>query len=218
MTLSRQYDAWGRLEIGATASGYAFTGREWDAETGLNYYRARYYDPQAGRFISTDPIGLSGGINLYAYVGDDPVNATDPLGLSPQTEQTKCCNLMANGKPNPRNPAGGVCCKDGVYVICVNADWYQKATARMRRCLRVHEQSHIDDLKWIGKPCDKKDPCEQMGLPEDTANDSECRAYLKGYACLSGSKNYLDAFEAIDSLLRMKEFCGLVTQRRMGSR
>jgi uncharacterized protein RhaS with RHS repeats len=43
--------------------------------------RARWYDPQLGRFVSEDPIGLGGGINTYAYVGNSPVNATDPSGL-----------------------------------------------------------------------------------------------------------------------------------------
>jgi len=50
--LSRQYDAWGNLEAGADESGSAFTGREWDPEPGLYYYRARYYEPRVGRFIS----------------------------------------------------------------------------------------------------------------------------------------------------------------------
>jgi RHS repeat-associated protein len=59
----------------------AFTGREWDAETGLYYYRARYYDAKLGRFVSEDPIGFKGGSNLYAYVGNSPVNAVDPFGL-----------------------------------------------------------------------------------------------------------------------------------------
>jgi RHS repeat-associated protein len=57
------------------------TGREFDKETGLYYYRARYYDPMEGRFITKDPIGFIGGINLYIYVQNNPVNIIDPLGL-----------------------------------------------------------------------------------------------------------------------------------------
>lgn len=58
-----------------------FAGRELDAATGLYYMRARWYDPDLARFISEDPIGLEGGLNLYAYVGNNPMNALDPSGL-----------------------------------------------------------------------------------------------------------------------------------------
>jgi RHS repeat-associated protein len=83
VVLARAYDPWGNLSSGASASGYAFTGREWDAESGLYYYRARYYDPKIGRFISEDPIGLRGGLNRYRYVNNRPTRFTDPLGLCP---------------------------------------------------------------------------------------------------------------------------------------
>ncbi|MGE0452525.1 MAG: RHS repeat-associated core domain-containing protein [Vicinamibacteria bacterium] len=81
VTLTRQYDAWGNLELGAAEAGYAFTGREWDPDTGLYYYRARYYDPKVGRFVSEDPIGFSGGANFFGYVGANPTNFRDPIGL-----------------------------------------------------------------------------------------------------------------------------------------
>ena len=57
-----------------------YTGHEFDAATGLYYMRARYYDPALGRFMSRDPIGYLGGINLYEYCGDRPINNTDPSG------------------------------------------------------------------------------------------------------------------------------------------
>jgi len=60
---------------------YLFTGRRYDPETGLYYYRARYYDSGIGRFLQVDPIGYAGGINLYGYVLNNPVNWVDPDGL-----------------------------------------------------------------------------------------------------------------------------------------
>ena len=81
VTLNREYDAWGELTQGGSSSGFAFTGREWDAEIGLYYSRMRYYDPQRARFVSDDPIGLAGGTNLSRYVGNAPVDAVDPFGL-----------------------------------------------------------------------------------------------------------------------------------------
>ncbi len=60
---------------------YQFTGREFDSETGLYYYRARYYDGTQGKFLSNDPIGFRGGDpNLYRYVFNSPINARDPRG------------------------------------------------------------------------------------------------------------------------------------------
>jgi RHS repeat-associated protein len=74
---------YGNLEAGANEPGYAFTGREWDPEAGLYYYRARYYDPRIGRFLSEDPIGFAGGdVNLYGYVRNQPAGWVDPHGLS----------------------------------------------------------------------------------------------------------------------------------------
>ena len=64
----------------ATSNPFRFTGREYEAED-LYYYRARYYDPELGRFLSEDPLGFGGGdTNLYRYTGGNPVNLTDPSG------------------------------------------------------------------------------------------------------------------------------------------
>jgi RHS repeat-associated protein len=79
------YDALGdsSASTGSVTNPFRYTGRESDSETGLYYYRARYYDPQTGRFISEDPIRFAGGNDFYGYVWNDPVNYADPLGLCP---------------------------------------------------------------------------------------------------------------------------------------
>jgi RHS repeat-associated protein len=77
-----RYEPFGELSPGSTggSSLYQFTGRDQDG-TGLMYYRARYYAPEWGRFISEDPIGLAGGLNSYAYAGNNPLKFTDPSGM-----------------------------------------------------------------------------------------------------------------------------------------
>jgi RHS repeat-associated protein len=80
------YDSFGSVlseSVPAEGDRFKFTGRELDSETGLYYYRARYYDPAMGRFLSEDPIGFQGGdANIYRYVGNGPTAACDPTGLA----------------------------------------------------------------------------------------------------------------------------------------
>jgi RHS repeat-associated protein len=88
---SYEYSAFGKLSkfdashhpiTGPPLSSFTFTGREFDSESGLYFYRARYYDPSAGRFISEDPLGFGGGdANLLAYCGNNSINCWDPFGL-----------------------------------------------------------------------------------------------------------------------------------------
>ncbi len=80
-TVQYSYDPYGGTTASvASTNTVKYTGRDQDL-TDLYYYRNRYYKPSVGRFISEDPIGLSGGTNLYGYVGGDPLNLIDPLGL-----------------------------------------------------------------------------------------------------------------------------------------
>ena len=76
----QQYEAFGRNQ-GNALTRYGYTGREHDSQTGLIYYRARWYDPAQGRFITPDPTGFAGGLNLYAYANSNPLKFTDPSGL-----------------------------------------------------------------------------------------------------------------------------------------
>jgi len=78
------YDAFGNAtaSTGTLTNPFQYTGRDYDPETGLRYYRARYYDPSVGRFINEDPIGfLSGDVNFYAYARNNSPSLGDPFGL-----------------------------------------------------------------------------------------------------------------------------------------
>jgi len=91
------YDSFGNVVAtsGNIVNHFQYTGREWDAETSLYYYRARYYDPAAGRFLAEDPIRFKAGTNFYKYVSNNPILLGDPTGLcgSPSPQQ-KCSELQ----------------------------------------------------------------------------------------------------------------------------
>ena len=78
------YDSFGNLTAssGSVTNPFQFTARDFDSETGLYYYRARYFDPSVGSFISEDPEWFLGGLNAYSYVSANPINLVDPYGLS----------------------------------------------------------------------------------------------------------------------------------------
>jgi RHS repeat-associated protein len=81
------YDAFGNMTAGSggpVPNTITYTGREWDAASGLYYYRARWYDPTTGRFLSEDPAPST---NPYPYVHDDPVNSADPSGAQDLVEE-----------------------------------------------------------------------------------------------------------------------------------
>jgi RHS repeat-associated protein len=80
------YDEYG-IPGSGNAGRFQYTGQMWLGGVGLYYYKNRFYSPTLGRFLQTDPIGTSDNANLYAYVGNDPVNYIDPMGLTDQAYQ-----------------------------------------------------------------------------------------------------------------------------------
>jgi RHS repeat-associated protein len=80
---SYEYSAYGQVvasDPNFLANSYMFTGRRFDIETGLYYYRARYYNPHIGRFMQTDHVGYGAGINWYLYCGNNTLAFVDPSG------------------------------------------------------------------------------------------------------------------------------------------
>jgi RHS repeat-associated protein len=116
------YEPFGRSIVTGVSNTnpFQYTGRENDG-TGLFYFRARYYHPTLQRFISEDPIEFGGGdANLYAYVGNSPVNLVDPTGL-------------AGGPYHPPS---------GVHTACTEGDSCQTIQAKiwlLQRMIQSHE-------------------------------------------------------------------------------
>ncbi|MCR9130468.1 MAG: hypothetical protein NXI12_13190, partial [Alphaproteobacteria bacterium] len=113
------YDAYGNP--GASNAGlFQYTGQVWLEDAGVYYYKNRTYHAELGRFMQADPIGHSGGVNLYAYVGGDPVNFTDPWGLEAEVVcepgdvpdgQGGCkADVIIHGtRPDNDCPPGAIC-------------------------------------------------------------------------------------------------------------
>jgi|GEM_PF-5632550 len=138
---------------------WMFTGRQYDPETGLYYYRARYYHPALGRFMQADPLGYIGGLNLYAYCGNNATNLRDPAGLYAWNSSFGFGNNLAANVLEAVGDLGALCGSDlatayseGIGDGCaILADaitlrlfpsWH--ATANAKRC----EYGSVGDLTW----------------------------------------------------------------------
>ncbi|MGB2662728.1 MAG: RHS repeat-associated core domain-containing protein [Candidatus Acidiferrum sp.] len=170
------FDSFGKTTpTGTLVNPFQYTSRELDTETNLYFYRARYYDPSAGRFLSEDPSATSGRENLFRYVGNNPLNLYDPSGLS----QTK---------PKQTQPGSNavffICCQGGQIAVCdKNSGAY--GNGWVLDCMRQHEKQHIKDMTCGGKtPC-KDQPDGPIQVPQSTARELECAAYRKELECLA---------------------------------
>ena len=174
---------------------YMFTGRRFSSYGNIYHYRAREYDPDLGRFVGRDPIGYKGGINLYRYVSDSPLRATDPSGLISESE---CC---AKAK-TPGDWGRTICC-DGNLTNCNYAsDHFKdekitnaKAQQVISACVDVHEQRHTSQFT-----CDKckKGYQEPDRLPETPPfqGPMECPVYKVQIACLEAYEESLCSGDA----------------------
>ena len=136
-----------------------FMGQYEDAETGLHYNHFRYYDPDTGRFLSPDPIGLHGGLNRFRYV-DDPNTMIDPLGLTP------ChCVLITNNGP----PSRAVTTADGGTVYA----WRRNSGGALAN-VPADVQAHIPAQPAAGSGT----PVAQRGRCAEPAAITDYRAWL----------------------------------------
>jgi RHS repeat-associated protein len=159
------YDSFGNIKFTPfphwIKQPYTYTGREFDHETGLYYYRARYYDPKAGRFVTKDPIGFDGGdYNLFVYVGNNPVNFVDPMGLyNPfgANPQKPGCDFFPDF-----NKCATKCCKvhDDCYKKngCNMLSW--NYTGLVTQFFSKCAKCNIDAVKCLAKAAIKCDECE----------------------------------------------------------
>ena len=144
------YDSFGQTtSTGTVQNPLQFVARESDSETGLYYYRFRYYDPKVGRFISEDPSEFRGGRNFYTYVGNNPLVHIDPFGLSQQdvqriinTAQQVTDEMTAEGErtdpgwwnnfwstvgSETGDPAPLLGCGEQAYKLELELEWQQTA-------------------------------------------------------------------------------------------
>ena len=144
---SYTYDPFGNTTVAGTSSSNSsqFTTRENDG-SGLYYYRSRYYSSALGRFISEDPVGIAGGINLYAYVANDPVNFADPQGTWPSKMGVHVHQWSADRMLTDRlSPQELEMLKQGLKDA--DASEYQDVEDSYRHAMTGNEKSKTDARK-----------------------------------------------------------------------
>jgi RHS repeat-associated protein len=144
-----------------------FPGQVFDAESNLVYNYHRYYDASSGRYVESDPIGLAGGPNTYAYVRGRPLGYIDPFGLS---DNDVDCSVPT------------VVCKGGKTVICLPHD---VDSCDLRQCLIRHEEDHQDRIEKNGNvACDGIPDGMPAQVKTSEKVDYETTALNKELQCL----------------------------------
>jgi RHS repeat-associated protein len=216
VTQTYAFDSFGKqtASSGSLVNPFHYTAREFDTETNLYYYRARYYDPANGRFLSEDPLGLASGPNVYAYVYNRPLVSKDPSGMVtvvplPDANIHRLPDIDADcrNSNNPTGETGGGCERVGFSpdIDCQKTCFYAEVwKARVK--LNLFGDIYVATGPFPYKP--------QRGLPKDrsvvdTASalrheqrhvDDKLNAILPIYEQLE-SKTFHSKVECIDAAI-----------------
>jgi RHS repeat-associated protein/uncharacterized repeat protein (TIGR02543 family) len=153
-----------------------FPGQYYDAETGLFYNGFRDYDPQTGRYVESDPIGLGGGINTYTYVNNNPVNLFDPLGLSPATEA--CDNICGQG--NVR----------ACIAVRIPGTEYKQVSCKCKTNIDIRKGKTRNSSRQINTDLSPEDAIKNLEENGYTKTPFEAQNGGTGYELTNGDKTY----------------------------
>lgn len=194
-----EYDAYGHtsffngvyapLTTTAIGNPVLFTGQRYDAESGLYFYKARYYSPLLGRFVQRDPLGFVDGMSLYEYAVSNPINHTDQFGLS----STKCPRdcLGPGGPGGSGGPGGQPGCGGGLLGLEAPPCGQNCASATQDFCDMV---KHMKSEAVLGAAF------QYLNLLEPLSDlVSSVRGLVNGWSnFLDGSQDFLDSVELIE--------------------
>ena len=176
------YDSFGKrvTSSGSLTNPFQYTSRELDSETSLYYFRARYFDPNIGRFISEDPLGWDVGPNYYSYVDNSPLFLIDPSGLAPCKIDAKCranrttplriIRFGTLGIVNIKHCYIGVTDSNGdTFIISAGPDPndFHKMTSGVKPLRDSDEKNNFNKDKNLKLKCSNgDDPCHQVDCLE----------------------------------------------------
>ncbi len=179
LNIGNGYNQWRHADAVPLEQPFRFRGQQFDEETGLHYNRFRYYDPQIGRFVSQDPIGLVGGINLFQYALNQS-GWIDPLGLMGVRKDLYPTRVRKNTRTNleakTTNSAGKMTCGNCGCEIT-------RATSSVQ-----HNPALVDTHNTLGYDTNQS---TRNDLYNSTATDLHCLPCQKSEGgTLSHQKNY----------------------------